>query len=333
MSLESGNDSEILKTRYEELRSGYENLVKEVTFTLEKKLNTEGLEIVSIMGRVKTLESLMEKIERKQYSNPLADVTDLAGVRVVCQFTPDVKTVDSIVRQLFSVLESENKAIALGADHMGYSGTHHLIQLDERYKGSRYDGLDILKCEIQVRTILQDAWAQINHSLVYKSEASIPERERRELNNVSALLEVAQTIFDRSRKMRKRYAEEVKEKQNTPTEFLSQPIDRETVAAYTSWRYPDLPINENLQEMLLEQLDHNRYRTLKKLDEMISMAEKAVNAYKCVAPELFKSGTDHITKSLGFTDKNFRKKHAFGPRTSQALSDYEKLVPNRRGDA
>jgi len=315
-----------LKDRYENLRPRYSDLVEEVEFALKRALKGSGLKVVNVQGRVKTLESVLEKVERKHYSDPLSEMSDVAGIRVVCQFTSDLDMVEDLIRQLFKVSESVNKTALLGADQMGYAGSHYVIELGNKYTGSRYDGLSGLKCEIQVRTILQDAWAQINHSLVYKSEASIPEKERRELNNVSALLEVAQSIFDRSRETRERYAAEVADKQGKPSEFMLQPIDRETVAAYTKSRYPHLPINENIQEMLLAQIDRTRYRTIRELDEAVLAAQKAVAAYQREAPMLFKAGTDYLTKSLGFVDAKFRANHGFAQQTRQAFLKYEHLV-------
>ena len=318
-----------LKGEYENLKPLYDDLVDEVEFALKRTLEGSGLKVVGVHGRVKTLESFLEKVERKQYSDPFSEMSDLAGVRVVCRFTSDLDVVERLIRQLFKVFESINKTALLGVDHMGYSGSHYVIELGNRHKGSRYDGLSGLKCEIQVRTILQDAWAQINHSLVYKSEASIPEKERRELNNVSALLEIAQSIFDRSRETREQYAAEVANKQRRPSEFMLQPIDRETVAAYTKSKYPDLPINENIQEMFLAQIDRTQYRTIKELDEAVLAAQGAVAAYQREAPMLFKSGTDYLTKSLGFVDSKFRATHGFAQQTRQAFLKYEHLVERR----
>lgn len=79
-----------------------------------------------------------------------------------------------------------------------------------------------------------------------------------ELYNVSSLLEVSQNIFDRTRETRQRYSEEVRKKQASSPEFLAQPIDRETISAYTRWKYPNLPVKENLQELLIRDLDHSR---------------------------------------------------------------------------
>jgi hypothetical protein len=155
---------------------------------------------------------------------------------------------------------------------------------------------------------------------------SIPSKERRDLNNVSSLLEVAQSIFDRTRETREQYAEEVQKKSARPEEFLAQPIDRETVAAYTKNRYPSLPVNHRVQEMLLEQLDHDRYKTLADLDRTVVEASAAVDAYRLEAPNLFKAGTDYITKSLGFVDAAFRKRHGFAIQTRQAFIKFESLL-------
>src|SRR5262249_43068264 len=163
--------------------------------------------------------SVVNKVERKEYKDPLSDIHDFAGVRVVCQFTPDLDVIDKLIRELFDVHETVDKSASLGFDKTGYQGTHYIVTLGPNHRGARYDGLAELKSEIQVRTILQDAWAQISHSLDYKSEASVPERERRELYNVSSLLEVSQNIFDRTRETRQRYSEEVQKKQPSSPEF------------------------------------------------------------------------------------------------------------------
>jgi ppGpp synthetase/RelA/SpoT-type nucleotidyltranferase len=232
-------ESTKLKQGYEASIASYQWLVSEVTVALEDRIKTSGLKVALIHGRVKTLDSVINKVERKQYKDPLSDIHDFAGVRVVCQFTPDLDLIDKLIRELFDVQEKVDKSASLGFDKTGYQGTHYIVKLRPNHRGAGYDALAELKSEIQVRTILQDAWAQISHILDYKSEASVPEKERRELYNVSSLLEISQNIFDRTRETRQRYAEEVRRKQPNSPEFLAQPIDRETIAAYTRWKYPN----------------------------------------------------------------------------------------------
>lgn len=311
--------------RYETLIPMYQELVKEVQFALDREIQAANLR-VTLSDRVKTLESLLEKIERKHYHDPLIEITDLAGVRAVCQFTSDAQEVEKIVRRVFAVVEEVDKAQQLKADRMGYLATHFIVQLSTDHRGPRYDYLKGFKCEIQVKTILQDAWAQIDHSLMYKSKTSIPERERRELNNVASLLEIAQSIFDRTRETRAQYVEEIQSKMERPIEFLQEPINRDTLALYTQLRYPTLPVNSRVQEILLGDLDTTRYKTLNDIERTVLASTDAVAAYQREAPDLFGAGTDYITKSLGFADPAFRARHGFGPRTREAISKFETLV-------
>ncbi len=323
--MQSSNDSNTFLSEYQVLIPRYQRVVDEVKFALNDALERSEL-TVSLTGRVKSTASFLEKIDRKQYDDPLRQMTDLAGVRVVCQFTAHLAEVEKALRELFLIHERVNKTALLGPDRMGYFGTHYIVQLAEAHQGPRYDKIRDLKCEVQVKTILHDAWAQIDHSLMYKAESSIPEKERRELNSVSALLEVAQSIFDRTSETRARYVEEVEQKLARPSEFLDQPIDRETLSAYTRRTYPTLPVNRKIQELILEQLDTGRYRTLRDLDQVVLAASDAVDAFKNQAPDLFKAGTDYITKSLGFVDPAFRKRHGFALRTRQAFDSLAPLV-------
>jgi putative GTP pyrophosphokinase len=325
MSIDNHRDLAALRAEYETLVPRYTHLIDEVRFAIGKGLERAKLTAV-LTSRVKHIDSLLEKVDRKEYGDPLREITDLAGVRVVCRFSSDLAIVEDILKESFSIGQRVDKTALLGTDRMGYLGTHYVVELMPSHKGARYDEISGLKCEVQVKTILQDAWAQIDHSLMYKSQVSIPEKERREMNNISALLEVAQGVFDRTRDVRAKYAEEVERKSARPSEFLSQPIDRETVASYTRHKYPGLPVNERIQEMLLAQIDHDRYRTLKDLDTAIAAASDAVAAYQRESPSLFKAGTDYITKSLGFVDEKFRAKHGFAAVTRKAFVNFAHLV-------
>jgi Region found in RelA / SpoT proteins len=138
-----------LAQAYEELVPKYQRLVDEVKFALEDRIKTSGVKVASVHGRVKTLDSLLSKVERKEYKDPLADIHDLAGVRVVCQFTPDLVVIAKLIRELFEVHETVDKSSSLEFDKMGYQGTHYIVTLGPNHRGARYDGLAGLKSEIQ----------------------------------------------------------------------------------------------------------------------------------------------------------------------------------------
>lgn len=324
---------ELTPQQYRERQPVYSQLVSEVKFVLGTELQKHDLKIAGLHGRVKTEESFLNKISRKGYEDPFSNVRDIAGVRVVCLYETDLLLVADCVAQAFEVIDSSDKKHSLGADLMGYQGLQYVVRFGSRYSGARYDGLQSLQCEIQIRTILQDAWAQISHHLVYKTEASIPVKLRRDLNNVSVLLEIAQEVFDRVRGHRLSYIDEIEQKRGSTPEFLSQPLDHETLAAYTKWKFPNMSIKPELQEMLLADLDRTRFNSLKDIDSAVEAAADAVKNYEAENQDLFKFGTDFITKSLGFVDAAFRQKHGFGTRTRKAFEHYADKVKKQHETA
>jgi hypothetical protein len=192
----------------------------------------------------------------------------------------------------------------------------------------RYEAIKALLCEIQVRTILQDAWATIEHQLVYKNETELPAPLRRDINNVAALLEIAQSVFDRAREKQKNYISEVQGKKGDNLSFLNQPIDLETLLAYADWRFPGKPPSETLTRLVLRDLDNQHFKKLSDIDAAVDRAKPAVDAYSKENPAWFANGTDFITKSLGFVDQHFRTKHPFALRTREAFTRLQHLIRN-----
>ncbi len=311
---------------FNRFRPFYERLVEEVQYVLREKLRTANIKTATLAGRAKDIDSFRAKVSKKHYSKPLEEITDFAGVRVVCHYEMDAAQIAEIIRSEFTVCEHVDKSLGLGIDKMGYGGAHFIVLLGSRYSGGRYEGISDLKCEIQVRTVLQDAWAMISHQLAYKNEESVPPRLQRDLNNVSALLEIAQRTFDNVRERRAAYVSEIQEKEKDPPQFLAQLVDYETLLAYSRWKYPDLPASDKLNSRLLQDLDQASYPTLAQIDRVVKLAERAVEAYRQENPEWFTHSTDFLTKSLGFVDESFLAKHGFGKRTRDAIARYKHLV-------
>ncbi|MCF7982486.1 MAG: RelA/SpoT domain-containing protein, partial [Pseudomonadales bacterium] len=142
-------------SEYKGIRHFYKKLVEEVKYVLNERLKPSDVRVADISGRAKTPDSLKKKIESKKYKTPLNDITDLAGVRVVCYYESDLAIANEIIRSAFQVHEHIDKNDDLGVDKMGYHGTHFVIPLGSPYSGARYDGSINLSCEIQVRTVLQ----------------------------------------------------------------------------------------------------------------------------------------------------------------------------------
>ena len=180
---------------YSSIRPQHELLARIVKSKLSKAIQRLGLSVDSVTYRTKSPDSLKEKILRpgKRYKNPLKEITDLSGVRVMTHFRSDVATVGSIVRELFVVDEARSKDFeaASSPKTFGYQSVHFVVSLKARDVPKKGRSLRGLKCEVQVRTILQHAWAATAHGLLYKPPSRVPRLIQRRFYALSGLLETA----------------------------------------------------------------------------------------------------------------------------------------------
>jgi hypothetical protein len=114
-----------------------------------------------------------------------------------------------------------------------------------------------------------------------------------------------------------------------PDDVMSRPVSYDSLAWYTLWKFPGRAISEKLQTLLLRDIDLRKYSTIEDLDKVIERARAAVERYASENPDWFQFGTDYITKSLGFIDADFRRRHGFAARTREAFEKYGGLVPTR----
>ncbi len=185
------------------LSAALEILAKRVKAAL--RLQTEPL----IKQRVKEFDSYCKKVQRvKPAGTPV--LTDLVGIRVICAFLEDLTAVERQVAEHFRVLEVERKGAQQAFFEFGYESIHILIQLPPDVAAEALEASSVepplcealrdMPCEIQVRTILQDAWAEVEHELVYKSEFSPFDLPlKRKLASVNASLTLADIIFQEIR--------------------------------------------------------------------------------------------------------------------------------------
>ena len=267
-----------------ELRSRYEAMCQEVQYILGKRLQDSEIEVSAITSRAKTLNSFLEKLDRKSYENPFSDITDLSGVRVVCLYLDDINRIEAILRKEFEVIEKVDRLRDREPDRFGYGAVHFIVRLGKRSSGARYDDLKTLVCEIQVRTVLQDAWAIIDHHLVYKNEASVPKQLQRKLNSLSGLFETADDQFQQIRVQRLEYVDAVRESTKEPDSFLSMELNLDSFSEYLKWRFPDTDAEgyDGQLGVNLESIQAGGYQILadieRDLDEdAINSARAAIN--------------------------------------------------------
>ena len=151
-----------------------------------------GIVVASIESRVKTYESLEGKLKLKGSKyHSLADITDILGIRIITYYIDDVDKVASLVERLFNVdwENSVDKRKLLETDTFGYLSLHYICSIDSFP----------YRFEIQMRTLLQHAWANMDHDTGYKSGVEIPTRYLRSMSRMAGLLELVDEEFSKIR--------------------------------------------------------------------------------------------------------------------------------------
>ena len=163
-------------------------------------LKGENIDFHLVEKRTKSVESFESKISRKneKYGNALSEITDISGLRVILYYNDHVEKIDRIIRDNFIVDEKNtvDKRTILDEDQFGYQSYHYVIQLnDSRSSLPEWKIFKDLIAEIQVRTVMQHAWASISHQLEYKKDYEIPSLLKRKLFRLASLVELADEEF------------------------------------------------------------------------------------------------------------------------------------------
>jgi putative GTP pyrophosphokinase len=202
--------------KFEAKRGLYGDFCRTLGGLIESVLSSRGIQTHSVSFRAKSLDSLGEKVTRldKSYA-ALEEITDLAGVRITTYFADDVDKVAEVLRAEFAidVEASVDKRQYADPDRFGYRSLHYVLSLSEsRAVLSEYSRFEALKSEVQVRSILQHAWAEIEHDLGYKSAAGVPAELKRKFARIASLLELADDEFSAIRTALTKYEQAVPEK-------------------------------------------------------------------------------------------------------------------------
>jgi ppGpp synthetase/RelA/SpoT-type nucleotidyltranferase len=184
---------------YEKNRHKYVDLRAEVEVILREALNENEIVFHSIESRVKSVESYREKAARTKYSDPINEITDLTGIRIITLFEKEIHQISDIIKELFEIdyARSEDKSDLLDADKMGYKSIHYIGELStEKISETELESFSGLKFEIQIRSILQHAWAEIEHDRNYKFQGELPKHLQRRFYALAGMLEIADREFN-----------------------------------------------------------------------------------------------------------------------------------------
>ena len=199
-----------LRRQYEEDYETRINIVKDIERYLEQSLSQMSSHL-TIKGRVKSFQSFYQKYLRylRKTNADNTKIPDEIGVRVVCPFLEDINTVEELIKNVFEVIEVEEKGgTQLSFKEFGYESRHLLVRIPpaigQKYRKKQGGSFSGEIAEIQLRTNLQDAWAEVEHELVYKAKFSpLDSSMRRKLAAINATLSLADTVFQEFRSYQK----------------------------------------------------------------------------------------------------------------------------------
>ena len=244
----------------------------------------------------------------------------MMGIRMICAFLEDINIAVEQIKKLFDIKEVEVKGAEKKFSEFGYESVHVLVKIPEDFKPKfegKYAGLkpvsDELVCEIQIRTILQEAWAEVEHELIYKTEFNpfdIP--LRRKLASINASLTLAditfQEIRDYQNKLQKALDERRRSFYNIADNLLNENESKKTedISRVTPF------VQGTIDDMLLRAIEaHNQGR----LQEAVDIYSKIIEA----VPKEQKTILAVITKHRGMAYFAMNK-------LDQALNDFETSI-------
>jgi putative GTP pyrophosphokinase len=183
----------------------YVDLATVVKRIIDESLKRRSIKVHSVEARAKDPTSYGRKAAQPsgadpnapKYERPLQQITDLAGVRVITYFPSTLERIDVMLKDEFRIVERSDKgAQLLEEERFGYQSIHYLVRLRrDRARLAEYERFAESLVEVQIRTIMQHAWAEIEHDIQYKSASVIPVEIRRRFMALAGMLEIADREF------------------------------------------------------------------------------------------------------------------------------------------
>jgi len=328
-----------LRETYEDYSGYFEKIIQNVIKILQTKVKL--MSQPTYKSRVKSFESYYRKVLRLKQNemvdtNSLIYLTDMMGIRMICAFLEDINIAVEQLKEIFEVKEVEIKGAEKKFSEFGYESVHVLIRIPEKcmpkFEG-KFKNLkkvsDEIVCEIQIRTILQDAWAEVEHELIYKTEFNpfdIP--LRRKLASLNASLTLADITFQEIRDYQKKLQGELEERRNSfyelADDLLNEKIEKKKskdeisrITPFVQGTIDDLLLraihshNEgNLEEAvviyskILDSVSENDKNVIAVIRKHRGMAYFSMNDYK--------NALEDFEVSLHFDPKAFRTHYYMG---------------------
>ncbi|MCL1048913.1 hypothetical protein L2755_04620 [Shewanella abyssi] len=226
---------ELILIEYDEKQRLYSQFSLSIASLINTLLSASEIDAHSVNSRVKERSSLQKKIDKKDKYKSLSELTDIVGIRIITHYSDDVDLIADLIEKefLIDVENSIDKRASLDPDRFGYLSLHYVAEISESRSGlPEYRGFKSLKFEIQIRSILQHTWAEIEHDIGYKSKIEIPKQVRRKFSQLAGLLELADDQFIQIRNELDSYENDVHESIEKTPQFVS--IDKVSLYNYAN---------------------------------------------------------------------------------------------------
>lgn len=197
-------NSETILDEYRAQLPIYKKMETFVATRLRSCFEENHLRIVAVETRIKTEESLANKLELKGFKyHSINDITDILGVRAITVFSDEVDIISALVEQMFEIdwANSVDKRKMLEIDRFGYMSLHYICRIPETiYHDPTMPQLNQIRFELQMRSVLQHMWAYMYHDMGYKSDVEVPVECQRNMSRLAGMLELADEQFCQIRK-------------------------------------------------------------------------------------------------------------------------------------
>lgn len=283
-----------IKIEFERKLPAYQEAIEKLYVDIANTLQEE--KIHSIKYRIKTFESFFSKIILKQYGQPFKQCTDIAGCRVICLFKDQIPRIASLIEKKYEIVE---KVISeKSPEEFAYHKYHILVKINEQI------------CEIQLRTIVQEAWAEIEHYINYSQTLGTDPTLLRKINALSALFEIAEDQF---RDIHVKYQEMLQQpatvKELTPIALYH--YCKKTFA----WAWKESTLFEDLENIarysvLVERCKTKKIKSISELDALYQEKKKSIELEENVHIEGIKSNPKQWPELY---QRFLKTKHFFSP--------------------
>jgi len=295
----------------------YNNFETKIVILIKELLH-DNVEYHHISSRVKDRHSLEKKIEKKENKYlGIGEITDVVGCRIISFFEDDVDKIVDILQGEFNVdvNNSVNKKEMIEPEKFGYVSYHIVCSInDKRLELAEYKRYKGIKFEIQIRSILQHAWAEIEHDLGYKSSADVPKKIRRKFSRIAGLLETADENFCEIKQSLEEYNTKIKDNEeellntdlnlNSLTLFIKKAdVVLEIDEFISSIKKFDLLDNEIDNEKLSYDLKRLSYFNITSINDLNDLLKSKKRIIKDFAKEIIfmKDNADDINSKIKFS--------------------------------